>query len=315
MAVNIFGEGKQSQGGPGQKGAPGVGFKLLDNDGNYDIDSKRLANVATPESGNDAVTLAYTNALYSDVFASMSDLDSKLKGVEEGFDVFDTLREDVYGRLEDVESSVDEVAKVSDEVKEGLEEYKVSSDERHASLNALVHSDRQEALDRIALSERMMDARRTELSRDTAKVVDLCNDLEKKIATSEASIETMNSAITALLVELRSVGSVLSIATGDVTINTSEIEHIKVMVERLKEKKADRGGDESLSSALSVIGDKMSTLEASLSEVSGKLSWLDIRVNNIVKANVRNAMINAPSLRLMGDSPQPGPRYDLDDDL
>jgi hypothetical protein len=37
MAVNIFGKGKQNQGGPGQKSVPGVGFKLLDNEGNYDI--------------------------------------------------------------------------------------------------------------------------------------------------------------------------------------------------------------------------------------------------------------------------------------
>ena len=47
MSVNIFGSSKQVSGGPGQKGQPGIGFKLLDNEGNFDIDSKRLANIAS----------------------------------------------------------------------------------------------------------------------------------------------------------------------------------------------------------------------------------------------------------------------------
>ena len=46
MSVNIFGGGKPHQtGGLGQKGQPGVGFKILDGSGNYDIDHKRLGNV------------------------------------------------------------------------------------------------------------------------------------------------------------------------------------------------------------------------------------------------------------------------------
>ena len=36
-----------------QRGLPGVGFKLTD-DGNYDIDGKRLTNAAAPVDGNDA---------------------------------------------------------------------------------------------------------------------------------------------------------------------------------------------------------------------------------------------------------------------
>ena len=39
-------------------GLPGVGFKLTD-DGNYDIDGKRLTNVGEPTGDNDATTKAY----------------------------------------------------------------------------------------------------------------------------------------------------------------------------------------------------------------------------------------------------------------
>ena len=38
-----------------QRGLPGVGFKLTDN-GNYDIENKKLTNVAQGTNGSDVVT-------------------------------------------------------------------------------------------------------------------------------------------------------------------------------------------------------------------------------------------------------------------
>ena len=73
MSVNIFGSSKQVSGGPGKKGQPGIGFKLLDNEGNFNIDSKRLANVAQPISDSDAVTKVYVNEAISKQ-ESISDL-------------------------------------------------------------------------------------------------------------------------------------------------------------------------------------------------------------------------------------------------
>ena len=43
-----------------QRGLPGVGFELTD-DGNYDIDGKRLTDVAEPVDGTDAATKAYVD--------------------------------------------------------------------------------------------------------------------------------------------------------------------------------------------------------------------------------------------------------------
>ena len=67
----------------GLPGVPGVGFKLTD-DGNFDIDNKRLTNVSQPTDGSDATTQAYVDSENSkqDIAiadkASKNDLDTKL---------------------------------------------------------------------------------------------------------------------------------------------------------------------------------------------------------------------------------------------
>jgi len=43
-----------------QRGLPGVGFKLTD-DGNYDIDGKRLTDVAEPKDNSDESTKNYVD--------------------------------------------------------------------------------------------------------------------------------------------------------------------------------------------------------------------------------------------------------------
>ena len=65
-----------------QRGLPDVGFKLTDN-GNFDIDGKRLTNVADPVNGDDATNKNYVNTENNnqDIViadkASKSDLNSK----------------------------------------------------------------------------------------------------------------------------------------------------------------------------------------------------------------------------------------------
>ena len=44
----------------GEQGLPGIGFKLTD-DGNFDIDGKRLTDVSQPVDGRDATTKAYVD--------------------------------------------------------------------------------------------------------------------------------------------------------------------------------------------------------------------------------------------------------------
>ena len=44
----------------GEQGLPGIGFKLTD-DGDFDIDSKRLTDVGKPVDSGDATTKAYVD--------------------------------------------------------------------------------------------------------------------------------------------------------------------------------------------------------------------------------------------------------------
>ena len=67
----------------GLPGVPGVGFRLTD-DGNFDIDNKRLTNVSQPTDGSDATTKAYVDSenAKQDIAiadkASKNDLNTKL---------------------------------------------------------------------------------------------------------------------------------------------------------------------------------------------------------------------------------------------
>ena len=51
---------KDGSGERGEQGLPGIGFKLTD-DGNFDIDGKRLTDVSLPVDGGDATTKAYVD--------------------------------------------------------------------------------------------------------------------------------------------------------------------------------------------------------------------------------------------------------------
>ena len=53
-------EVKGGSGEKGEQGLPGIGFKLTD-DGNFDIDGKRLTDVSQPVEGGDATTKAYVD--------------------------------------------------------------------------------------------------------------------------------------------------------------------------------------------------------------------------------------------------------------
>lgn len=56
MSVDVFGRQLEKSAAAGSRGPPGVGFKFTV-DGHYDIDNKRLCNVANSVQQNDAVTL------------------------------------------------------------------------------------------------------------------------------------------------------------------------------------------------------------------------------------------------------------------
>lgn len=58
---NIGSSETSVKGEKGEDGLPGIGFKLTD-DGNFDIDEKRLTDVADPIDDGDAVTKKYVDS-------------------------------------------------------------------------------------------------------------------------------------------------------------------------------------------------------------------------------------------------------------
>ena len=62
MSINIFGAtNKNNTSVHGVREQPGIGFKFLNDEGNFDIDNKRLADLSEPIDNNDATTTVYVN--------------------------------------------------------------------------------------------------------------------------------------------------------------------------------------------------------------------------------------------------------------
>ena len=76
--VNIFGEPLQlNENLTPQRGPAGVGFRYLDAIGNFDINKKRLANVASPIDHHDAINKEYSDNYINEIKALISDVERK----------------------------------------------------------------------------------------------------------------------------------------------------------------------------------------------------------------------------------------------
>ena len=76
--VNIFGEPLQlNRNLTPQRGPAGVGFRYLDAIGNFDINKKRLANVASPIEHYDAINKEYSDNYMNEIKALISDVERK----------------------------------------------------------------------------------------------------------------------------------------------------------------------------------------------------------------------------------------------
>ena len=76
--VNIFGEPLQlNKNLTPQRGPAGVGFRYLDAIGNFDINKKRLANVASPIDHYDAINKEYSDNYMNEIKVLNSDVERK----------------------------------------------------------------------------------------------------------------------------------------------------------------------------------------------------------------------------------------------
>ena len=73
--VNIFGAALNNNNKipKSQRGPPGIGFKYLDSEGNFDIQNKRLANIQAPNASNDAVNKRFLENSLSKLRKSYQD--------------------------------------------------------------------------------------------------------------------------------------------------------------------------------------------------------------------------------------------------
>ena len=80
--VNIFGEPLQlNKNLTPQRGPAGVGFRYLDAIGSFDINKKRLANVASPIEHYDAINKEYSDNYLNEIKALISDVERKQKTI------------------------------------------------------------------------------------------------------------------------------------------------------------------------------------------------------------------------------------------
>lgn len=90
MSVDVFGRNLKREEGA-SRGPPGIGYKMTAT-GQYDIEKKRLCNVADPQDSNDAVNLATlqrTSEADIEKFSkSISDLRANLKYLNESLKEF-----------------------------------------------------------------------------------------------------------------------------------------------------------------------------------------------------------------------------------
>ena len=105
MSVNIFGASK-TIGKGSRKGERGIGFQLTVN-GDYDIDDKKLTNVAKPISENDAATKSYVDEQDENV---RNELKLKMNADRRSLlELTDRNMIHINGRLESIERKYQEV--------------------------------------------------------------------------------------------------------------------------------------------------------------------------------------------------------------
>lgn len=91
MSVDIFGRGSGEH-SQGLRGPPGKGFKLT-TDEQYDVEQKRLCNVAEPINLGDAVNLTRLNKTNEYLRSDLFTLESKITALTQDFSKHVSIQE------------------------------------------------------------------------------------------------------------------------------------------------------------------------------------------------------------------------------
>jgi chromosome segregation ATPase len=157
--VNIFGTGINSTPISQLRGPPGIGFRYLDAEKNFDLNNRRLANISCPIEDKDAVCKTYVDeevAKVSDVHVKDSEMiNKKIDVVREGVmmhinflekelpavkSIVETLDEKVTTEVIEVNSKLEtleeEVKTIREKLKKQMENL-VSLNEKVSSLEGI----------------------------------------------------------------------------------------------------------------------------------------------------------------------------------
>ena len=97
MSVDVFGRNLKRAGG--SRGPPGVGFKITSS-GQYDIDKKRLCNIAEPKHSDDAVNLDTLQRIVKMEITSSHEVIAKLRKDLDNLDhIIEADRDEIDAKL------------------------------------------------------------------------------------------------------------------------------------------------------------------------------------------------------------------------
>ena len=97
MSVDVFGRNLKRAGG--SRGPPGVGFKVTSS-GQYDIDNKRLCNIAESKHSGDAVNLDTLQRIVRMEITSLHEVIAKLRKDLDNLDlIVEADRDEIDAKL------------------------------------------------------------------------------------------------------------------------------------------------------------------------------------------------------------------------
>ena len=109
MSVDVFGRKLGVSKTDNSRGPPGVGYKLT-SDGQYDIQNKRICNLATPNEATDAVNLETLQRIVSMEVRNLIEVTSRLRRELDNLEImFKAFRDEVDQRLININERVDKL--------------------------------------------------------------------------------------------------------------------------------------------------------------------------------------------------------------
>lgn len=263
FAVSIFGTGlmsHQSQLSISSRGPPGIGFKL-DEKNNYDMDNKKLVNVATPENPQDVVNKSYLEEII--INYNGSDI-SENKVLEMKAEIA-SLRDKIY------EFGIE--ITTCNELTEAMKlDFTTKFNEQKAKVEMInIQIKRKLSNLEVRLQELNVGENLTE-----SPITILNDKIETDLLSLQNKIEEIQNVFTLKIDEINSQGEELKNKNQSFQERLNEINEIKLQLTTLKEK----------------IENDIATLQRTVSQMEEDLTNLTTKIEQIILNNVDDKLEN-----------------------